>query len=168
MGKGSSLFLVLGIVIVALGAAGYYYFFLRDNTQSIPLVTQEGGEAVSIIPEDVAPAPGAELLVLLRNLDIISMDTSVLTNPAFHALNDRTIKLPPIPEQGKRNPFALFFDQSTASVGSIPGLSEPQYTLPPEILEPDEEPAEETQELETTPEGTASESIPLPEDGFGL
>jgi hypothetical protein len=81
--------------IVLLGAIYYYGFYNRDS-----------GSAV--VNSDVtASAAEISFITLVGQIDPITFDVSILSNPRFAALQDiRTAVLPEA--QGRKDPFAVF------------------------------------------------------------
>lgn len=96
--------LLLGVVLI--GAAAWAY------------VTYFGSSAASTT---VATEPlSNELLIALTNLNAITLDNSVFSDPVFASLTDMGVVIPP-QNVGRRNPFAPVTSTAGGAV-SAPAL----------------------------------------------
>ncbi|MDB5225226.1 MAG: hypothetical protein JWL87_178 [Candidatus Adlerbacteria bacterium] len=95
---------VIGIVVVALGALFYFY--------------SSGGSAPLLSSDEANGSPvSQEILATLGNLRTIKLDNSVFSDPLFVSLSDFGVTIPPA-AAGRRNPFA-----PVGSSGSTPPAS---------------------------------------------
>ncbi len=107
--KSKSSIFILGIIILAIIGAGVYFFVIKKSApaQTTGLVSTNTGTAQGL--QNAVPGQdttGSQVVTILRNLSVIKLDDSVFRNPAFALLTDISISLPPITNQGRRNPFA--------------------------------------------------------------
>ena len=86
----------LFLIIFALLAAGYVYFFRGESGDTLQISTGPSGAATEV---------GRELLQLGATLRAIKLDDSIFSDPAFRALEDFSQELTPEPV-GRQNPFA--------------------------------------------------------------
>lgn len=105
--------LFVGLVIVALVIAAYFYF-TADRTSDRDLL-----ESVSVASLD------GDLLTTLEQLKTISLDETVFVNPIFLSLTDFSRELVAQPV-GRVNPFAPF----TAEEWRIGNLSTSSLSVP--------------------------------------
>ena len=86
--------IILGIVaLLTLAAAVYYYGFYNKSTGS------------AVIETPAATAAELDFVNLAGQIDSISFDQSIFSNPQFAALRDiRTVVVPE--PSGRRDPFA--------------------------------------------------------------
>ncbi|KKT44862.1 MAG: hypothetical protein UW34_C0007G0006 [Parcubacteria group bacterium GW2011_GWA2_44_15] len=117
--KNKKVFLFIGIfIIVAL----VYKFFFSDGAisskNSIPNLSENGSlSELSISPADAIV--GRELLLMLAELQSISLDASIFTNPVYVSLKDwsRPIESQPFGKAfGRRNPFSDFVSGTTTAL----------------------------------------------------
>lgn len=107
--KSKSSMFILGILILAIVGAGVYFFVIKKDGDSSAtgLVSTNTGATQGLQNTAAAQsATGSQVVAILRNLSVIKLDDSVFKNPAFALLTDVSISLPPITNQGRRNPFA--------------------------------------------------------------
>jgi hypothetical protein len=107
--KSKSSMFILGILILAIVGAGVYFFVIKkdEGGSSAGLVSTNTGAAQGLQNAPASQsATGSQVVTILRNLSVIKLDDSVFKNPAFALLTDVSISLPPITNQGRRNPFA--------------------------------------------------------------
>ena len=104
-----------GLVVVFLAVAGYQFLLKSDGTAS-PRVSPVG-----IVTEDFSGglADNQEFLRVLKNLESVSLDGSILTNEAFASLVDFSVQFPDQPK-GRVNPFKSInpFDPELVSAGA--------------------------------------------------
>ena len=85
------------LVIVVLGAIGFYFF------------TQSGGDA-SVVTDILTPSDGQvvgeDLLVLADKLGALSIESSVFATPLFTNLKDNTAVITN-EDKGRPNPFNI-------------------------------------------------------------
>lgn len=117
------IFLFVGIFIVV--AIIYELFFSGGGAASskTPFSPTADGLVSEIQPSSSDAIVGRDLLALLAQLQTISLDTSVFTNPVFVSLQDWSRPIDPQPfskAQGRQNPFSDF-NKSAA----VPGVSNP-------------------------------------------
>lgn len=118
--KSKSSMFILGVLILAIVGAGVYFFVIKKSggTAATGLVSSNTGAAQglqnTVTGQDTT---GSQVVTILRNLSVIKLDDSVFRNPAFALLTDISISLPPITNQGRRNPFApVGVDAATSTV----------------------------------------------------
>lgn len=103
----SSLFIGIVIVLALVGAGIYFFVVQPKNTPVEPgLVSATTGASQGLQNASSGNTTGSQVVTILRNLSVIKLDDSVFQNPAFSLLTDVSIALPPITNQGRRNPFA--------------------------------------------------------------
>lgn len=104
----SSMFILIVLVLAIIGAGVYFFVIKKDTPQVTPgLVSTSTGAAQGVQNSTAGQdTTGSQVVVLLRNLSAIKLDDSVFTNPSFALLTNVSIALPPITNQGRRNPFA--------------------------------------------------------------
>ena len=117
----STTFILILVVLVVIGALVYFFVIKKDTTLSTPsLVSTNTGQTAGLGTPS-GSSTGSQVVEILRNLTVIKLDDSVFRNPAFNQLSDMTIALPPITNQGRRNPFAPagsdYIDTTTISSG---------------------------------------------------
>lgn len=81
---------LLAVVLVG----GYFAFF---NTKNVPDLTST--------MEDPTARVSGDLLSTLSSLNVIKLDNTIFSDPAFTALSDFGVTIPLQPA-GRRNPFA--------------------------------------------------------------
>ena len=91
------------LVIVALAGLGYFWW----SGNSTPASS-------SITSSDSQAAVGVQVLNLLNQIQSLSIDTSLFTDPAYKTLVDYSVMIPPVPV-GRSNPFAPIPGFSTVS-----------------------------------------------------
>lgn len=97
------------IVVAAIGGAVYYFGYKKDGASTVAgLVSSRTGASQGLQSNTTVGegSTGSQVVAILRNLSVIKLDDSVFRNPAFALLTDISISLPPVTNQGRRNPFA--------------------------------------------------------------
>ncbi|HEY4482722.1 MAG TPA: hypothetical protein VI953_00955 [Candidatus Paceibacterota bacterium] len=111
--------IVAGLVVVFLAIAGYQ-FLIKDSAAN-PSSTVPGG----IVTEDftAGTADNQEFLRVLKNLESVSLDGSVLSSEAFTSLIDFSVALQDQPK-GRVNPFKPInpFEPGLIDAGVQPGV----------------------------------------------
>lgn len=113
------------IVVVLLVVGGLVYFFVGgsgDSTEA-PATLATGGLVSSNTGQNTGTAvsstgasnTGDQVVSLLRNLSTIQLNDAVFQHPGFGLLRDITITLPPVTNQGRRNPFAPLSGDNAAT-----------------------------------------------------
>ena len=97
--------ILLLLVTLLVGGGAYWYFFM--NTSNNPPLTTSG---------TVNPAQ-AQFTALVSQLQPISFDTSIFSDPRFMALTDLTTPIEP-ESSGRTDPFGTF----SGSVSAAPAL----------------------------------------------
>src|SRR3989344_7940676 len=100
--KIKNLIIFLGILLLLVL---FYFFFLRGDSAEEPLLTSSSSGSEATAPSG-EPTLGQDFLTLLLSVKNITLDDSVLSDPAFTSLIDSTILLIPDGNEGRRNPFA--------------------------------------------------------------
>ena len=104
--KFAQVLIIVGIIAVT----GYFFGFKNDyaNAADTPgLVSTNKGTAQGLQnTAATGDTTGSQVVSILRNLSVIKLDDAVFRNPAFALLTDISISLPPVTNQGRRNPFA--------------------------------------------------------------
>lgn len=90
-------FAIIGIIIAG-GLLAYNFFFKG-----------QGGPVGSLLISEKADIAGASadvtgLLLVLKSLQNLSLDTSIFEDPTYRSLKDYSVILEVVP-QGKENPF---------------------------------------------------------------
>lgn len=109
--KNQKLFiLIVALVVVAVGA--YLYFSKSSQTNTAAKATTNtlvsintGDSPVALGDNNAASFAGSDIAALLKNVDQIKLNTSLLSNPAFLSLVDTTLTLPVTDISGRVNPF---------------------------------------------------------------
>ncbi len=108
----SSLFII--IIVAFLVIVGLIYFFTRKNNSPITtaapvggLVSTNTGKNTGNTVATTGNTTGDQVVSLLRNLSIIQLNDTIFQNPSFVMLQDISITLPPVTNQGRRNPFGV-------------------------------------------------------------
>jgi len=96
--SGSSTKSIIAIVVVVVISAAVYFFM---NGNKAP--EGEAGLQAKATPE--ANASAARILVLLKQVQQIKMDTKIFSSPVFQSLDDYSIPIPSV-DVGRPNPFA--------------------------------------------------------------
>lgn len=110
--KSKSTGFILIIVVLLVVAVLVYFFVIKGKstgTQAQPtgLVSTTTGTAQGLqTPVASTSSTGSQVVEILRNLSVLKLDDAVFRNPAFSLLSDISIALPPVSNQGRRNPFA--------------------------------------------------------------
>lgn len=106
--KSKSYTFIVGILILGVIGAGGYFFVAKKEKASVDVglvsnnaTLPQGGQNTNS-----QSVTGNQVVTILRNLSAIKLDDSVFRNPAFALLTDISISLPPVTNQGRRNPFA--------------------------------------------------------------
>jgi len=89
------------IILLVLGYFLYKQFSVDDNSTVVVTETNEGVAAI-----------GADIAILLNQINELQIDSELFTDPAYQSLTDLTNVITPIP-QGKKNPFAPFVTAPT-------------------------------------------------------
>jgi len=88
--------IIIGIVLLALIAfLGWFFFFRNVNTE---VIFDEFGNPIE------AQVVGQDLIDLLDELQMVTLDSSILQSAGFLSLTDYAIDLGTQP-QGRANPF---------------------------------------------------------------
>ncbi len=114
----SSIFILVILILAIVGAGVYFFVFKKGDTPSATsaLVSSNTGTTQGLQNTTTTQdTTGSQVVAILRNLSVIKLDDSVFRNPSFELLTDVSIALPPITNQGRRNPFApVGTDQAAA------------------------------------------------------
>lgn len=107
----STMFILIVVILLVVGAL-VYFFVLKEpsNPETIAtsgLVSTNTGQSTgSTSATTGSNDAGNQVVVLLRNLSTIRLDDAIFKTPGFALLRDISINLPPVTNQGRRNPFA--------------------------------------------------------------
>ncbi len=110
--KNQKLFImIVALIVVAVGA--YLYFSKSSSQTDTPakattntlVSTTTGDSPVALGENNAASFAGSDIAALLKNVDQIKLNTSILNNPAFLSLVDTTLTLPVTDVSGRINPF---------------------------------------------------------------
>lgn len=110
--KSKSSLLILIVVILAIVGISIYFFAIKGDAttpskNATGLVSTNTGSSAGVVAiSTTESATGSQVVSLLRNLSAIQLSDAVFRNPAFSLLSDISIALPPVTNQGRRNPFA--------------------------------------------------------------
>lgn len=112
--------IVILLIVIVIGAVVYNVFFkskapVGNLSSSAPIATTGAGSVTET-------TVGRELLATLLNLRTIKLNDQIFTNPSFTSLQDFTITLVGLGNEGRPNPFApIGTDQSggQAQVSSV-------------------------------------------------
>ena len=94
--KRSTIIILIIVVIVAAGA----YFYFEGSPASL-----SGDSLLQADSNAQAEAAGAQVLILLNQIQSLSIDTSLFSDPGWNTLVDYTVPIPP-ENVGRSNPFA--------------------------------------------------------------
>ncbi len=134
--------ILIGVIVVCLLAIGYILFASGSAPELEGQFTTSSGESAISIDENgfvetgFEEAVGAELLEILSDLDSITLDSSVLSDPAYLQLQDKSIKLPDVLLKGRANPFLPYSTSSRSTETLDQGSVEAGGTEAPEIITP--------------------------------
>lgn len=88
-------------VVIILGVLGFFLYrgfaSNENDTLSIEGAVMSEGVDVSTV--------GADIAVLLAQINSLQIDSAIFQSPVYQSLNDFTNEVTPLP-QGKKNPFA--------------------------------------------------------------
>lgn len=129
MKSSSSKFVQVLVIVGVIAATGYFLGFKNyhaDAADTPGLVSTTKGSSQGLQNStNTGDNTGSQVVSILRNLSVIKLDDAVFRNPAFALLTDVSISLPPVSNQGRRNPFA--------PVGTDnPALTVPDATIAPQ------------------------------------
>lgn len=110
----SSIFILIVVVLLVVGGLVYFFVGKGDESTEAPATLATGGLVSSNTGQTTGTAVGStgasntgdQVVSLLRNLSTIQLNDAVFQHPGFGLLRDITITLPPVTNQGRRNPFA--------------------------------------------------------------
>src|SRR3989344_3684882 len=91
-------FAIAGIVIAG-GLLAYNFFFKGQGVPAGTLLVSEKADIAG------ASTDVTGLLLVLKSLQNLTLDTSIFEDPAYRSLKDYSVVLEVVP-QGKANPFA--------------------------------------------------------------
>ena len=122
----SSIFILVVVILLVVGGLVYYFAGKGGSTAtSAPttgLVSTNTGQTTGLAVAttgSTAQSTGNQVVSLLRNLSVIQLSDAVFQNPGFAMLQDISINLPPVTNQGRRNPFAPVGTDSASLVGIV-------------------------------------------------
>jgi hypothetical protein len=99
------IFAVIALLLVFL----YLTFFKKDGEEALLSSSLDNAGAVSLPDSSSASSfISQDFLALLLGIRNISLDDSILSDPAFLSLRDSSIELVQDGSEGRRNPFAPF------------------------------------------------------------
>lgn len=109
--------LLIGVILLVVVALGGYLYFSSSKTTSQPaqsstLVSSNNGSNPVALGDsraaDMAASASSqnEIATLLKSVNQIKLDTAILQNPSFLALQDTSLTLPDTAVSGRVNPFA--------------------------------------------------------------
>lgn len=137
--KNQKLFiLIVALVVVAVGA--YLYFSKSSQTNTAAKATTNtlvsintGDSPVALGDNNAASFAGSDIAALLKNVDQIKLNTSLLSNPAFLSLVDTTLTLPVTDISGRVNPFGKSgaLDSAAPVVNQINSTDTTSQTVAP-------------------------------------
>lgn len=111
------IFLFIGIFV---GLFLIYKFFIAKNN------TSDSSSPVSVLTMANEGVVGREMIATLAELQVISLDFSIFSNPLFTSLDDKSLPIEPQPlgkAEGRQNPFLDFGGSfSSASVNTTDSL----------------------------------------------
>lgn len=97
------------IGLLAVGALLLAWFFLKgdgDVPAAAPLAANDSADSEDgLLAASVAATEGREILDLLNDLQNLSLDETIFTDPVFLSLQDFSQELSPEPK-GRPDPFA--------------------------------------------------------------
>ena len=132
----SSTFILIVVILLVVGGLVYFFVIKGDSGSSTPtagLVSSNTGKATGVAVASTGGGTGDQVVSLLRNLSVIQLSDAIFQNPSFGMLQDISITLPPVTNQGRRNPFAVVsgdnaalpVNTGTASVSGTPAVITP-------------------------------------------
>lgn len=104
----SSTFILIVVILLVVGGLAYFFLIKGDSgnaDQPTGLVSTNTGKQTGIAVATTGKT-GDQVVSLLRNLSTIQLSDALFQNPSFAYLEDISITLPPVTNQGRRNPFA--------------------------------------------------------------
>lgn len=133
----SSTFILIVVILLVVGGLVYFFVIKGDSTSSSPtigLVSTNTGKATGVaVASTGGGSTGDQVVSLLRNLSVIQLSDAIFQNPSFSMLQDISITLPPVTNQGRRNPFAVVSGDNAALPINNPGNSS---TGTPAVINP--------------------------------
>lgn len=137
--KNKKLFiLVVAFVVIAIGAYIYFSKSAKTDTATTAttntLVSTNTGDSPVALGENNSASSfaGSDIAALLKNIDQIKLNTSILTNPAFLSLVDTTLTLPVTDVSGRINPFG----KSGALDTAVPAANQINSTTATQTVTP--------------------------------
>lgn len=106
----SSTFILIVVILLIVGGLVYFFVIKGDSSTATPatgLVSTNTGKSTGIAVATTGGGTGDQVVSLLRNLSVIQLSDAIFQNPSFSMLQDISIGLPPVTNQGRRNPFAV-------------------------------------------------------------
>lgn len=86
--------LYIGIITLAVAGIWMYMMYFSGSAPSATLTTDRGASPLS-----------QDVLLTLSNLNTITLDASIFSDPLFISLSDYGVAIPP-QKAGRQNPFA--------------------------------------------------------------
>lgn len=106
----SSIFILAIVILLVVGGLVYFFVIKDDSTTTTPTTglvsTNTGKTTGTAVATTGSTGTGDQVVALLRNLSVIQLSDALFQNPHFSQLLDISITLPPVTNQGRRNPFA--------------------------------------------------------------
>ena len=137
--KNQKLFImIVALIVIAVGA---YVYFSKGTTTGTPTTTattntlvstNTGDSPVALGNTNASSFAGSDIAALLKNIDQIKLNTSILSNPAFLSLVDTTLTLPVTDVSGRINPFGKSgaLDSAISTTNQINANSTTQTVSP--------------------------------------
>lgn len=129
----SSIFILIVVILLVVGGLVYFFVLKKDGAdiaRTTPPVgtsglvsTNTGRTTGTTVATTGSVNTGDQVVSLLRSLSTIQLSDAVFQNPTFELLSDISITLPPVVNQGRRNPFAPISGDNTSIIpaGSATG-----------------------------------------------
>ncbi len=121
--KGPLKKILIVVAVLGLAALGYYFFKNKSAAPALPPLTSSSPSGVPITDQSTASV-GDEFLSQLLGLNTIRLDTGILTGSPFLALQDFSVTLPPITDEGRANPFKPIGSDITAISGTTTPIND--------------------------------------------
>ena len=126
----SSIFIMIVVILLVVGGLVYFFVIKKDDAMpadgsTVPLAGTSGlvssntGKTTGIaVATTGTTSTGDQVVNLLRSLSVIQLSDAIFQNPGFDMLRDISITLPPVTNQGRRNPFAPISGDNTVFTAS--------------------------------------------------
>jgi hypothetical protein len=106
--------IIIGVVVIAVLVLVYIFFIKKSSTET-GLTSSSGDSVVAEVPgasSTNAEEVGKDFITVLLSVKSINLDDSIFKDKAFMSLNDSSITLIQVGDEGRPNPFAPIGSES--------------------------------------------------------